>query len=140
MAGFLWAGGLHSRDKGLGSRVSSPEGAPARAGRACVRRLRGGRAEALLSGLAGPTRPDTPSRWRRGQPPDGADAGVDFVAYGGAARVERVEAWEVGSIWERHVPLADAAIGDVLSSYKELYEPLAPAVPLVSPAGSPVAV
>ena len=36
------------------------------------------------------------TRVYRGRPPLGADAGLDLVAYGGVARVERLEAWEMG--------------------------------------------
>lgn len=39
------------------------------------------------------------TRVYRGTPPPNADAGIDLIAYGGTARVERLEAWEMGSIW-----------------------------------------
>ena len=41
------------------------------------------------------------TRIYRGDAPKGADAGVDFVAFGGKARVTQVEAWEMNSIWQR---------------------------------------
>lgn len=41
------------------------------------------------------------TRIYRGDAPRGADSGVDFVAFGGKARVTRVEAWEMSSIWQR---------------------------------------
>lgn len=41
------------------------------------------------------------TRIYRGNAPRGADAGVDFVAFGGKARVAQVEAWEMNSIWQR---------------------------------------
>ena len=37
------------------------------------------------------------TRVYRGRPPLGADAGLDLVAFGGVARVERLEAWEMGA-------------------------------------------
>lgn len=37
------------------------------------------------------------TRVYRGRPPVGADAGLDLVAFGGVARVERLEAWEMGA-------------------------------------------
>ena len=40
----------------------------------------------------------------RGHRPPDADAGVDFVAFGGCAQVARVEAWEMGTIWQRASP------------------------------------
>jgi hypothetical protein len=41
------------------------------------------------------------TRIYRGDAPKGADSGVDFVAFGGKARVKQVEAWEMASIWQR---------------------------------------
>lgn len=41
------------------------------------------------------------TRVYRGKAPRGADAGVDFVAFGGRAKVVTVEAWEMSSIWQR---------------------------------------
>lgn len=40
------------------------------------------------------------TRIYRGLPPTGADAGIDFISYGGTAHVQRVEAWEMRSIWK----------------------------------------
>lgn len=48
------------------------------------------------------------TRLYRGSPPPGADAGVDLVAYGGAATVTRVDAWEMGT--------ADVAAGGVAAA------------------------
>lgn len=39
------------------------------------------------------------TRIYRGHAPDGGDAGIDFVAFGGEAVLERVTAWEMGSAW-----------------------------------------
>jgi hypothetical protein len=40
------------------------------------------------------------TRIYRGAPPEGSEAaGVDLVAFGGAAAVRRMEAWELGSAW-----------------------------------------
>ena len=41
------------------------------------------------------------TRIYRGDAPRGSDSGVDFVAFGGKARVSHVEAWEMNSIWQR---------------------------------------
>ena len=48
------------------------------------------------------------TRVYRGYPPDGADAGIDFVAYGGAAEVKRAEVWEMRSIWKRDLDVSKA--------------------------------
>jgi hypothetical protein len=37
------------------------------------------------------------TRVYRGRPPLGADAGLELVSYGGVARLERLEAWEMGA-------------------------------------------
>ena len=42
------------------------------------------------------------TRVYRGRPPLGADAGLDLVAFGGVARVERLEAWEMGAVMCSH--------------------------------------
>lgn len=44
------------------------------------------------------------TRVYRGVPPKGADAGVDFVAYGGYARLARVMAFEMNTIWKQDTP------------------------------------
>ncbi|KAK9916361.1 hypothetical protein WJX75_001798 [Coccomyxa subellipsoidea] len=72
------------------------------------------------------------TRVYRGHPPHGSDAGIDFVAYGGIARAERVEAWEMGSIWQREYSREPEKSG----SYSSMYEP----INTVMPVGSPVAV
>lgn len=41
------------------------------------------------------------TRIYRGDAPRGSDSGVDFVCFGGKARVSHVEAWEMSSIWQR---------------------------------------
>jgi hypothetical protein len=51
------------------------------------------------------------TRLYRGSPPPGADAGVDLVAYGGAAVVERVDAWEMGTADVAPGGLAAASLG-----------------------------
>lgn len=48
------------------------------------------------------------TRVYRGYPPDGADAGIDFVAYGGSAEVKRAEVWEMRSIWKRDLDVSKA--------------------------------
>ncbi len=48
------------------------------------------------------------TRVYRGLPPPDADAGIDLIAYGGTAKVERLEAWEMGSIWDRQQALPTA--------------------------------
>ncbi len=48
------------------------------------------------------------TRVYRGHPPDGADAGIDFVAYGGSAEVKRAEVWEMRSIWKRDLDVSKA--------------------------------
>lgn len=40
------------------------------------------------------------TRVYRGEAPPKAGAGIELVAYGGAARVENVTVWEMGSIWK----------------------------------------
>ncbi|GMH42910.1 hypothetical protein BSKO_10832 [Bryopsis sp. KO-2023] len=40
------------------------------------------------------------TRVYRGRPPPGADSGIDFLACGGIARLARVWAFEMGSIWK----------------------------------------
>lgn len=37
----------------------------------------------------------------RGYPPEEADAGISFVAYGGTAEVRKCQVWAVKSIWKR---------------------------------------
>jgi hypothetical protein len=50
------------------------------------------------------------TRVYRGQAPeDATDAGIDFVAFGGAAIVEEVSAWEMGSAWRQPTEAATAA-------------------------------
>lgn len=43
------------------------------------------------------------TRVYRGIPPIGADAGIDFVAYGGFARLARVMAFEMNPIWKSDI-------------------------------------
>lgn len=40
------------------------------------------------------------TRIYRGQPPPGADSGIEFVSFGGVATLVHVEAHEMGSAWE----------------------------------------
>lgn len=40
------------------------------------------------------------TRIYRGEAPQGADAGIDLVSFGGSAKVVSVQAWEMGSIWQ----------------------------------------
>lgn len=40
------------------------------------------------------------TRLSRGHPPRGSDAGVDFVAFGGNARLKTMRAWEMSTIWQ----------------------------------------
>lgn len=37
----------------------------------------------------------------RGYPPEDADAGISFVAYGGTAEVRKCQVWALKSIWKR---------------------------------------
>lgn len=52
------------------------------------------------------------TRVYRGIPPKGADAGVDFVAYGGSARLARVMAFEMTSIWKSDVQAQVRSVAD----------------------------
>ena len=55
----------------------------------------------------------------RGQPPPGADAGIDFVAYGGCAFVERWQAWNMRTIWRRELKARDS----MGATFETIYEP-----------------
>ena len=55
----------------------------------------------------------------RGQPPPGADAGIDFVAYGGCAFVERWQAWNMRTIWRRELKARDS----MGAAFETIYEP-----------------
>ncbi|KAK9810230.1 hypothetical protein WJX72_007025 [[Myrmecia] bisecta] len=67
------------------------------------------------------------TRIYRGHPPRGADAGIDFVAYGGTAKVDRVEAWEMRDIWTRDFNAEKAAM------YDQVYEPVTAVMPVAAP-------
>ena len=63
--------------------------------------------------------PLTPLPACRGQPPPGADAGIDFVAYGGCAFVERWQAWNMRTIWRRELKARDS----MGAAFETIYEP-----------------
>lgn len=67
------------------------------------------------------------TRVYRGYPPPGADAGIDFVAFGGSATVHRWQAWEMRTIWKRELKAHDMA------SFETIYEPIIAAMPIGSP-------
>ena len=69
----------------------------------------------------------------RGHPPADADAGVDFVAFGGTARVAMVEAWEMGTIWQPSPRAAAKAAAAGAANGKEMYERLIAAPPAAVP-------
>ena len=66
----------------------------------------------------------------RGHPPPDADAGVDFVAFGGTAHVAMVEAWEMGTSGS---PSPRAAAKAAAANGKEIYERLIAAPPAAVP-------
>lgn len=49
------------------------------------------------------------TRIYRGEPPQGADSGIEFVAFGGVASLIRAEAHEMGSAWEAKQPIPQPA-------------------------------
>ena len=69
----------------------------------------------------------------RGHPPADADAGVDFVAFGGTARVAMVEAWEMGTIWQPSPRAAAKAAAAGTANGQEMYERLIAAPPAAVP-------
>ncbi|KAK9821729.1 hypothetical protein WJX81_006531 [Elliptochloris bilobata] len=75
------------------------------------------------------------TRVYRGRPPLGADAGLDLVAYGGVARVERIEAWEMGTIWKPTAPEHERE-----AQSAAMFDAMFDSITSVMPMGSPVAV
>ena len=41
------------------------------------------------------------TRIYRGNAPRGADSGIELVSFGGVAKVDSVQAWELKSIWQK---------------------------------------
>ena len=74
-------------------------------------------------------------RWvhDRGHPPADADAGVDFIAFGGTARVAAVEAWEMGSIWQPSPRSKAKAAAVGFAQEQDIYQPLIAAPPAAVP-------
>jgi Glycosyl hydrolases family 32 C terminal len=58
------------------------------------------------------------TRVYRGVPPPNADAGIDLIAYGGTARMERLEAWEMGSIWRSPAAAPSNTVGPILETLR----------------------
>ena len=58
------------------------------------------------------------TRIYRGEAPKGMDAGIDFVAFGGSARVVHVTAWELSSIWKPEQPTMPELVPPM-----EIFEP-----------------
>lgn len=78
------------------------------------------------------------TRIYRGRAPEGcADAGISFIAFGGAALVQSCSTWEMGSAWDQ--PVAEPVAAKAASAAVSPKQP-APAAAAARSAASSVAV